>query len=126
MAHIVIAKPLFKAGDIRYPEFDSLDRWKAPDNMVWAVIASGFALFFLSGNIRLLAINALIIMMAIYFFHGLSIVLFFLDRYHVPTWIRIGIYLLILIQQLFLVVLILAGLFDQWIDIRKIHRRMDN
>jgi hypothetical protein len=38
---------------------------------------------------------------------------------------RIGIYFLIIIQQLFLAVLALAGLFDQWIDFRKIHRRVE-
>lgn len=124
--NVVMARPLFKVGNLEYPGFFSADRWKAPDNLIWGVIVSGFALFFPSGNIRLLAINALIVMMAIYFFHGLSIVLCFLNRYRVPSWIRIGVYFLITIQQLFLVVLILAGIFDQWIDFRKTHRRKDS
>ncbi len=123
--NIVVAKPLFKAGNLEYPNYNSLGHWKAPDNLVWGLIVSGFSLFFLSGNIKLLAINALIIIMAVYFFHGLSILLFFLERYHVSIWIRIGIYFLIIVQQVFLIILVLAGLFDQWIDIRKIHRRMD-
>jgi uncharacterized protein YybS (DUF2232 family) len=65
-------------------------------------------------------------MMAIYLFHGLSIILFFLNKYNVPSWIRAGVYILIMVQQLFLGVLALAGLFDQWVDFRKIHRRLDN
>ncbi|MBN1278071.1 MAG: DUF2232 domain-containing protein [Deltaproteobacteria bacterium] len=121
--NIVIARPLFKAGKLEYPSFYPLDRWKTPDSLVWVVIVSGFSLFFLSGNIKLLAINTLIVAMAVYFFHGLSIMLFFLEKYHVPSWIRIGVYILIIVQQLFVMVLILAGLFDQWIDFRKIHKR---
>jgi uncharacterized protein YybS (DUF2232 family) len=124
--NVVIAKPLFHMGQLEYPDFDPMDCWQAPEGLVWVVIVSGFALFFLSGGIRLLAINALIILMFVYLFHGLSIVLFFLNKYRVPSWIRIGVYFLIIIQQLFLVLLALAGLFDQWIDFRKIRRRQES
>jgi len=124
--NIVMARPLFRIGKLEYPDYFLMDRWQAPEYMVWGVIASGFALFLLPGGIQLFAINALIIMMAVYLFHGLSIVLFFLNKYHVPPWIRVGVYMLIMIQQLFLGVLALAGLFDQWVDFRRIHRRLDN
>jgi uncharacterized protein YybS (DUF2232 family) len=124
--NIVISKPLFRIGKLPYPDYFLMDRWQAPDHLVWVVIASGFALFFASGGIQSFAINALIIMMAIYLFHGLSILLFFLNKYHVPNWIRVGVYMLIMIQQLFLGLLALAGLFDQWVDFRKIHRRMES
>lgn len=124
--NVIIAKPLFRIGNLEYPDFVSMETWKAPDSLVWGMIVSGFALFLPSGSIGILAINALIVMIAIYFFHGLSITLFFLNKYHVPPWIRIIIYFLIVIQQFFWAVLALAGLFDQWIDLRKIHRRMDS
>ena len=52
-----------------------------------------------------------------------TITLFFLSKYRVPSLVRICVYLLIMIQQLFILVLALAGLFDQWADFRKIHRR---
>ena len=121
--NIVIAKPVFRIGNLAYPDFAPLDRWKTADGLVWGVIVSGFALFLPSGGIRLVAINALIVIMAVYLFHGLSIILFFLNKYRVPSWARIGVYFLIILQQLFLAVLALAGLFDQWVDFRKIHRK---
>ena len=124
--NVVLAKPLFRMGHLEYPDFVPMDRWQAPDVLVWVVIVSGFALFLSSGSIKFLAINTLIIMLAIYVFHGLSIILFFLNKYHVPSLIRVGIYFLVIIQQLFLVGLAFAGLFDQWIDFRKIHRRTDS
>jgi uncharacterized protein YybS (DUF2232 family) len=124
--NVVIAKPLFKLRNLEYPDFIPMDRWQAPDNLVWGLIVAGFALFLSSGNIEFLAINTLIVISAIYLFHGLAIVVFFLNKYKVPTWIRFGIYFLIMVQQLFFAVLILAGLFDQWVDFRKIHRRAAN
>ena len=124
--NVVIARPLFRMGNLAYPEFISMDRWEAPDHLVWGLIISGFALFLSSVGIQFLAINALIVILAIYLFHGLSIIVFFLNKYHVPSWIRLGIYFLIVVQQLFLAVLTCVGLFDQWIDFRKIHRRADS
>ena len=121
--NVIIAKPLFRMGNLEYPDFFPLDRWSAPDRMVWGVIASGFALFLTSGGIKLTALNALIVMMGIYMFHGLSIILFFFNKYNVPTWVRVGVYIVIIIQQLFLGILALAGLFDQWVDFRKIRKR---
>ncbi|TET85189.1 MAG: DUF2232 domain-containing protein [Desulfobacteraceae bacterium] len=124
--NVVVAKPLFRMGNLGYPAFAPTDHWQAPESLVWGVIVAGFALFLTSEGIELLAINALIIIMVIYLFHGLSIVLFFLNKYRVPSWLRIGVYFLIIVQQLFFVALSLAGLFDQWVDFRKIHRRMES
>jgi len=123
--NVIIAKPLFRRGKLKYPDFIPMDRWQAPDILIWVVIVSGFALFVPSQGLKLVAINSLIVILTIYFFHGLSIILFFLNKYHVPLWLRIGIYFLIIIQQIFLAGLVLAGLFDQWVDFRKIHKRID-
>ena len=133
--NIVISRPLFRLTNLKYPEFGPMDRWHAPELMVWGVIASGFTLFLSIPGVKLVAINGLIVMLTIYVFHGLSILLFFLNKYRVPSWlrfgliwqglggdvVRFGIYFLIFFQQIFLIVLALAGLFDQWIDFRKIH-----
>ena len=119
--NIVISRPLFRLLNLNYPHFGPMDRWRAPELMVWGVIAAGFSLFLSIPVVKLIAINSLIVMLTIYVFHGLSILLFFLNKYRVPSWVRIGIYFLIFFQQIFLIVLAMAGLFDQWIDFRKIH-----
>jgi len=119
--NIVISRPLFRLMNLKYPAFGPMDKWHAPDLMVWGVIASGFTLFLSIPGVKLIAINGLIVMLTIYVFHGLSILLFFLNKYRVPSWLRFGIYFLIFFQQIFLIVLALAGLFDQWVDFRKLH-----
>ena len=121
--NVVISRPLFRIGNLTYPDFGPMDRWQAPDRMVWALIAAGFALFLPSSGIKWLAINTLLVLVVIYFFNGLSILLFLLNKYHIALWIRIGIYVLILFQWVFMVIIALAGLFDQWIDFRKIHKK---
>lgn len=120
--NIVISRQLFRLGKLEYPEFGSMDRWQAPEHLVWFVIAAGFSLFLSGEVIRMLALNSLIVVGVIYIFHGLSILLFFMNKYGVPPWVRIGIYLLIMFQQIILIGLAMAGLFDQWIDFRKIHK----
>jgi uncharacterized protein YybS (DUF2232 family) len=121
--NIIVSRPLFQMRNLVYPSYGALDRWRSPELMVWGVIAAGFSLFLSQPHIRLLATNALIVMMAVYVFHGLSILVFFLNKYRIPPWIRFGVYFLILFQQIFIIGLALAGLFDQWIDIRRIHSR---
>jgi uncharacterized protein YybS (DUF2232 family) len=121
--NIIVSRPLFRLRNIAYPPYGALDRWRTSDLMVWGVIASGFSLFFPLPWIKLLAMNVLIVMMAVYVFHGLSILLFFLNKYRVPPWIRFGVYFLILFQQIFVIGLAMAGLFDQWVDFRRIHHR---
>jgi len=121
--NVVVSKPLFHFGNLKYPEFGPMDRWRTPELMVWGVIAAGFSLFLPIAGVKLFAMNALIVMMTIYVFHGLSVVLFFLNKYRVPPWIRFGVYFLIIFQQIFLVGLAMAGLFDQWVDFRKIHQK---
>jgi len=123
--NVAMAKLLFRSGKLEYPDPMPMDRWQAPDHLVWGVIVSGFALFVTSGTGKWVAINVLIVAMAVYLFQGLSILVFFLNKYRVPTWMRVGIYFLIVVQQVFLAFMALVGLFDQWIDFRKIHKRLN-
>ena len=121
--NVIASKPLFRMGSLPYPDFEPTDRWRAPEHMVWGLIAAGFSLFLPVGGIRLAAINVLIVILAIYAFQGFSIVLFYLNKFRVPFWIRFGVYFLIIFQQIFVVGLALAGIFDQWVDFRKIGSR---
>jgi uncharacterized protein YybS (DUF2232 family) len=121
--NIIVSRPIFQMRNLAYPPYGALDRWRSHEFMIWGVIAAGFSLFLPLSSIRWFATNALIVMMAVYIFQGLSILVFFLNEYRVPPWIRFGVYFLILFQQVFIIGLAVAGLFDQWIDFRRIHSR---
>jgi len=121
--NVVISRPLFRLRGVKYPDLGRADMWYAPEFMVWGVIAAGFSLFFPATGIKFIALNSLIVLIVIYVFHGVAITMFFFNKYNIPPWARFGVYFLIMIQQIFLFVLALAGLFDQWIDFRKIHKK---
>ena len=121
--NVIMSRPLFRRRNLEVPEFGALDRWQSPELMVWGLIAAGFSLFLSISPLRLVAVNALVILLAIYFFHGLSILLFFLNKYRVPPWMRIGVYALILLQQFLVIGVTMAGVFDQWLDLRRIHQK---
>jgi uncharacterized protein YybS (DUF2232 family) len=121
--NVTVSKPLFRFGRLKYPEFVPLHHWRVPEYLVWGVIVSGFALFLASGTVKFIAWNVLIVLMAVYLLQGASILSFFFNKFRFPLWARVGVSLLIVLQQVFLAVLTLAGLFDQWVDFRKIHRR---
>ncbi len=121
--NVTVSKPLFRFGRLKYPDFVPLQHWRVPEYLVWAVIVSGFALFLASGAVKSIAWNVLIVLMVVYLLQGVSILSFFFNKFRFPLWARVGVSLLIIVQQMFLAVLTLAGLFDQWVDFRKIHKR---
>jgi uncharacterized protein YybS (DUF2232 family) len=123
--NVIISKPLLRIRNLPHPDFGPMDRWGASETMVWGLIGAGFSLFLPWPSLRSVALNAVMVFLVIYFFHGLSILVFYLNKYRVPSWIRIGVYALILFQQIFAIVLALAGLFDQWIDLRRIHPKKE-
>ena len=118
--NVMVSRALFRATGVEVPPYGPMERWKAPERLVWGVIAAGFSLFLPAGGVQSAALNALMVLLAVYVFQGLSVLLFFLVKYRIPHWVRVGIYSLILFQQILLIGLALVGLFDQWIDFRKL------
>jgi len=121
--NVILSRPLLHKKNLEVPDFGALDRWQSPELMVWGLIVAGFSLFLSFPPLRLVAVNALVVMLAIYFFHGLSILLFYLNKYRVAPWMRVGVYALILLQQFLVIGVTMAGLFDQWLDLRRIHQK---
>lgn len=121
--NILVSRPLFRLGKQPYPSSLPMDQWFSPDRMVWGLIGAGFSLFLPLDIIKLVAVNILIVMLVIYTFHGLAIFLFFMNKYRVPSWARVGVFILVFFQQIFLLIAALAGLFDQWVDFRKLRAR---
>jgi uncharacterized protein YybS (DUF2232 family) len=102
----------------------NLREWKAPEFLVWGVIVSGFAVF-IPGleSVKALAANLLLVFGACYFFQGLAIIAFYFDKNNVPRFVRGVVYLFIVFQQIFTVVVVGLGLFDLWVDFRRLKKR---
>jgi hypothetical protein len=98
--------------------------FRLPDSLVWTVIGSGIA-FFIDryvlhlGWIKFLAINGLIAIGALYFFQGLAVVAFFIERMRMRL-LRLLIYItIILFFQSIGLVLVGVGLADVWVHFRE-------
>jgi uncharacterized protein YybS (DUF2232 family) len=102
----------------------NLREWKAPEFLVWGVIVSGFAVF-IPGleSVKALAANLLLVFGACYFFQGLAIIAFYFDKNNVPRFVRGVVYLFIVFQQIFTVIVVGLGLFDLWIDFRRLKKQ---
>ena len=114
----------------RFPErrsewlsIGTLREWKAPEPMVWGLIACGFALFIpgLEWS-KIIAINVLVVIGTCYFAQGLAIIGFFFHKNNVPRFLRGLTYMLIFFQQIFTLLVIGLGLFDLWGDFRKLRK----
>jgi len=117
---LLISRPLLKSRDLYYPDFGPLNLWKPPDHLVWGVIGCGLVLLIPSGSVKLIGLNGLIMLMAVYFFTGIAIVSFYFERKRFPRLLRIFLYSLIALQQFVLILVIGLGFFDVWLNFRKI------
>lgn len=99
-------------------------KWILPDQLVWPLILSGVASFLASGGLQVLGLNFLLLFLAVYFLQGAVIVLHLLQRKKVPVFLRIIIFIIIMTQPLFMGILIGMGIFDLWVDFRKIRVRL--
>ena len=116
---LLIKKLLMKKGII-IKSIENLNEWKAPEYLVFAVIAFSVLMFLTSGALNLVAVNCLIILMFVYFFQGIAVVSFFFNKKSAPFALRVFFYILIAIQPLFMFLVIGFGLFDTWINFRKL------
>jgi uncharacterized protein YybS (DUF2232 family) len=118
--NVLLARPIFASRKLAYPEFGQLNSWKAPENLIWMVIVSGLLLLIPARGIKMIGINGLFILLTVYFFQGIAIVSFFFNKKNFPRLARFILYGLIVIQQFFLLGVIALGLFDMWLDFRKL------
>ncbi len=117
---LLIKKVLLKKGII-VKSIENLNQWKTPDYLVFGVIALSVLIFLPIYVLKLIAVNCLIILMFVYFFQGIAVVSFFFQKKSVPFALRSFFFILIAIQPFFMFLVIGFGLFDTWINFRKLN-----
>jgi uncharacterized protein YybS (DUF2232 family) len=100
--------------------FKPLSSWHASDHLVWGFIFSGILLMLPVAETKILGGNLLIVFMLLYFFQGLALIADYFKKRGVKTFWQVVSYILLLVWPLLGVVVALFGLFDIWIDFRKI------
>lgn len=120
--NILLSKVVLKGRFPFHPDYERLNQWQAPDYLVWALIGCGLLMLLPASVTRMIGLNVLLILMTIYFFQGMAIVSFYFEKKQVPRFFRILLYTLLGLQQLALIAVIGIGLFDMWVNFRKLEK----
>ena len=121
--NLLLGRNYLSRAGIIFPKLAVLARWKIPEKIIWIFIVSGALLFVDQKDISFFSVNVFIITCFAYFLHGLAIVSFFFQIKKVPLFFRYIFYFLIAVQQILMIPIIAAGLFDIWFDFRKLFQK---
>jgi len=103
-----------------YTLFGDLLRWSAPERLIWALIGTGFGIMAPVQALSALALNGFLCVAAVYFCQGLAIMAFYFQMLAVPSIVRGVIYFIALVQPVVAAIVCVAGVFDMWIDFRRL------
>ena len=98
----------------------SFAEWICPENLVWSFILASMALFLGQGIVAEVGMNLFVMMMVVYIAQGMSIVIHFLKARKVPVFLWLILFILIFAQPLLIGLVAGMGVFDMWVDFRKI------
>lgn len=118
--NVLLARVTFPFWRLKLPDFGPLNRWKAPDAMVWGVIGCALLMLVSDGTAAFIGANGLILLMLVYLFQGIAVISFYFEQRRVPMFVRLLIYAFIAMQQVFALLVIGLGFFDTWIDFRRL------
>jgi uncharacterized protein YybS (DUF2232 family) len=117
--NILAAREIFQKNRMWYPDFGDLARWKAPEGLIWILIATGVMLLIPVEWARIVGLNLLLICLFLYLLQGLSIIGFLFKNKNVHRLFRIPCYILMFAQQYIILLVIALGVIDLWVDFRK-------
>jgi uncharacterized protein YybS (DUF2232 family) len=117
--NILAAREIFQRTGMRHPDFGDLSRWRAPDALIWLLIAAGGLLLVPVTLVRIVSLNLVIVCLFAYLLQGLSIIGFLFKTKNVHRSFRILCYCLIFAQQYIILLIAAVGVFDLWVDFRK-------
>lgn len=120
--NLLVARHLFYRKGLAFPAFGPLNQWSAPEGLVWGVIGSGAMFLVPDTGIRILAANGLLVLLPVYFLQGIAVISHYLQSRQFPAALKVFFYSLIAIQQVLMLVVVVIGIFDMWINFRKLNR----
>jgi uncharacterized protein YybS (DUF2232 family) len=117
--NILAAREIFQRTGMWCPDFGDLSRWRAPEELIWLLIAAGGLLLVPVSLARIVSLNLVIVCLFVYLLQGLSIISFLFKTKNVHRSFRILCYCLIFAQQYIILLIAAVGVFDLWVDFRK-------
>lgn len=103
-----------------YNLFGDLARWSTPEWLIWPLLVSGFGWFIPLPLLSTIALDCFICILGVYFCQGLAIMAFYFKRLGMPPVARGLIYFVTLAQPILTALVGAAGVFDLWVDFRRL------
>jgi uncharacterized protein YybS (DUF2232 family) len=102
-------------GSLKIGEFKTYGN---PDILVWILIAAGFSMLATNRIITTPALNILIIVTLLYFLQGLAVLSTVIARQSIAGVLRVGLYIVLVLQPYLAALVAAIGIFDLWGDFR--------
>ncbi|MEO5350007.1 MAG: YybS family protein [Magnetococcus sp. YQC-3] len=118
VGNLLMARALLERWGERRVAEENLANWRPPFALVWGVIAMGLLAVFTQGALRHLGINWGIFLAVPYFFQGLAIIQQAFLYYNVGGVARGAFFAALFFWTGMVLLVLLVGLFDTWIDFR--------
>lgn len=118
--NVLIACRFCRVHRLPLPAWRDSSQWRAPEVLVWGVIGAGCMMLVPAPVARILGLNLLLVLGVTYLLQGLAIAAFYFDRWKLPLLLRAIFYALVFLQQLATIAIILGGLFDVWLNFRRL------
>jgi hypothetical protein len=100
--------------------------WQLPEKVIWLAIGAGILALLPMQFLRSTGINVLILVSIIYCFQGMSIGIYFMNKWNVPLLLRSFFYVMIIFQSFGTLILLIFGIADIWFDFRKLKQETVN
>ncbi len=100
--------------------------WQLPEKIIWLAIGAGLFAILPIQLLRIIGINVLVLLSMIYCFQGMSIAIFFMNKWKVPLLLRSFFYVMIVFQSFGTILLLIFGIGDIWFDFRKLKQKEVN
>lgn len=118
-ANLLLLRAIAARRDPQAPR-QALEYWKAPEPLVWVLILAGGLIWASEGFLFWVGVNVVLVLGVIYFFQGMAVMAYWLEKKNAPKLLRYGLYLLIAVEAFLAVGVAMAGLFDLWFNFRRL------
>ncbi len=109
-------------GETVFPQ-GKFSQWVLDEQWIWPLILSGAFVFLLSGEAKTLGLNLFLVMLWVYFLHGMAIAIHIMEAKNLPRFLWALFFLLTLIQPMLIGLIAGLGVFDIWVDFRKLRKK---
>jgi uncharacterized protein YybS (DUF2232 family) len=97
--------------------------WRLPEQLVWVLIVATVIFLLTSGELKSIALNLILISGLIFFFQGLAVFIYLLGKWKVPGYLRVLIYVILVIQSYGLILLTMLGVSEIWFNFRALKEK---